>query len=913
MTEKPPESSAETGSAGSREAPPGGQLPARAIDALATFLSIRPEADRREIRDAYGRFVGALRSDAYGLDTEDLAGFERRLNRLLYLVEEASMSRAVPENIRAFLQSVPERVRKLMAGQASVTEVEALKASYAQDREIRPTVETLEVLAKKADGYRIEKELVGVKQEEEETSAALEEMEGERAGDEIDPEEVARLDSEIETLRQDLEKVKKLRGRLEEQKLLQEEVMLIETGLSIYGGTFAAEEESALAHRLQAIKGGTAEALPQNVKSLELKLAGLLQRGHEGLVKSARGLESEFLKRDWQGLEYKAPENFRAELAKFFDDLVFLFKNDIWPPDKISVKDAQERQSLTPLTEGGRARLLLEKIRQANLPREEKERGRFYPNFFGLSRRRWLSLPVNPRNTVFLAKCRETLVEELVILKTKELITSADTEERTYKYQAEIGALGPHLETFLQELNTVRQEKNKPPLDFYGLKETHGAEVYSAITGLERAGVSFQEIFAVLERARAILRDLPVRKKAEKEIAESYPLFQIDIRDRLRWQEAIVRNILREADEVGFKIRSAKRETWARWAIAGILKNPPSALEEFRRQFPQEGDPGRKVWLEILSAGNSEEAERIIGSFVANTSFCQQKIKELEARARMIPHERQELEQKLGKLMSKAREHQAKVSAAGGRDLLGERAEKDRLRTEERERVRAERGEEAPGEERIGKRGRRKRGEDGFLFAEPPSSEEEWEELEKKAGRRWREAPSAGRGEVPAGLRDGLNEFKNAVLELRKLKEVRGDLSEEEGQKFDLLLLRIDNADRLKNESVFKRALRGLKRYAETAGFDEVSQQELNRRIGVLEAAEKRLKSSKLYGETDTETISAPETKEKKKKGKKGKSKKDKKKAALDETYKGREKTGKEKTAQAVRKEKQATRKGKRK
>lgn len=1073
MTERPPQSSSEKMSAPSQEAVPS--LPTRTIDALAVLLAMRPETDRRKIDDAYGDFIRAVQGDARQLETGELREFERGANSLLNLIGEAAGFQLLSEEVRTYLRMIPDIVRNFMAGQGRMEQLEGLVAGSAKSWwGIRQTVGTIETLSKKANSYRIEKELAQTEKEKAEVVKKVEELEGERPTevenelDFIDVQEelessrleqnrdvYEKLKNVIESLPQDgglietwtpetdeeweqftskilgvikraftepaeerqqtevdgltraelyqdlhwifidhylgnsyelnlrseregispvernkwrslakivwalrtdedvpeslkkvvyaidelnrlnssreelvpevreyerkvvlylrrLDELEAKRGSLEEEKILQEEVVLLETGLSIYGDTFTPEERSALSSRLQAIKTGTAETLPLSVKDLELKLAGLMQGGHEILLKNAREFESELLKQEWMGLGYRARADFKARLIKFLSTLTFLFADDIWPSDRIGARDLEERSSLGSLTDSGRARLLLEKIRVANLPREERERGRYNPNFFGIFRRSWLRLPFNPRNTVFLAKCREIAVEELVQLQTREQIVSEKTKERTSRYQEVIKDLGPHLENFLVALNSVRKEKGKNPLTLNKLAEAEGTEVYSALERMMQAGFSPEQIFTILERARNSIRDLPARKKAEEEIAKAYPLFRVDAQDKIRWQEAILRDILREADEIGFEVRSAKRETWARWTIAGILKNPEIALEEFRRQLPPEGDPGRKVWLELLSANTAEEAESIITSLTGNVSLQRQIIRDLETRARMIPHERRELEQHLAKLMLRAREYQKKITASGGRGILEEREKRDRVRAGEREMVRAERGEEILPEE--SRRGRREREGDRFLFAEPPS-EERQKELEKKAGLRWGEAPRAER-ENPELLREyerGLIVTAEGMI-LGLTRERQASISSEDNEKLDFIWQELKTLkDRIKEKplprSVVEKSVKSLLRRAEVA-FGMVPRQELDRRLGIISAREKALKASKFYGEAVTEAAPAPETKPNKKGGH-GMSKKDKKKAALDERHKGQERTGKEKTAQAARKEKQATRKKK--
>ena len=64
-----------------------------------------------------------------------------------------------------------------MGGRGDMAQIEGLKTSHAKAQwYLRQTIDTLETLAKKADEYRIEKELAQVEQEETETHEKLEEI-----------------------------------------------------------------------------------------------------------------------------------------------------------------------------------------------------------------------------------------------------------------------------------------------------------------------------------------------------------------------------------------------------------------------------------------------------------------------------------------------------------------------------------------------------------------------------------------------------------------------------------------------------------------------------------------------------------------------------------------------------------------
>lgn len=895
MSERPPQSGATPGRQEDRP-----KLPERTIDNLAALLGMRREAQRRDIEDAYGNFIRAVRSDAFRLNTGNPAEFERQADSILRMIEEAARSPILAEEIRTYLQNIPTIVRNFMEGRGDMAQMEGLKASHAKAQwYLRQTIDTLETLSKKADEYRIEKGLAEAENEEEETSAKLEEITQEQREISIyDPEseEYDRLSSEIETLNDELRRIKELKTQLEEQKLLRDEPMLIETGLSLYDSAYTAEDGAVLSNRLQVLRTGASEAVPERTRMLEKSLAHRLREAHRVLMDKFRALESEFLKQEWQRPRYARSDNFAGRLANFLETVALLFKEDIWPSDRIGSKDAEERQSFESLPRDARARLLLEKIRKSSMPREspEREKGRFYPSFAALSHRRWLPLPINPNNAVFLSKCREALVEDLIRKTTREFIVSAETEGRTYQYQEAMRALGPHLEGFVSALNSVRAEGNKEPLSANRLNEAERAEI---ITAMVRANLDFAQVFRILRSAKNILLESPARKKAEAEVAKAYPRFEIRSEDRTRWQESILRDILREADKVSFEIRSGGRKIWARRSLIEILRNPQTAVEQFRNKLPPERDPGRQAWLDALIGSASITAEEILAFLAGNAPARQEKINELDSEARRISYERYGQQRKLEEIKSIARTHQAKASSMGGRNILREREERDRAGAEQRRTEKEDRGE-------TGKRGERPRDKEEFQFAKEKTKKERAE----SAAKIWQEPTEKARPLLEhEAQRTLLKNVRDSIVELKKIRQARVGLSSEDEGKIDTLLRQLDALNRVQEKSSFERGLRSLMRAAETV-LGVVPASEIEKRVrAIFQAYEKERRRGRIEGEA-AEAAPAAEGKGKKK-GKRVKSKKEERKAALDERYKGREKSGGEKTADSVRKEKQARKK----
>lgn len=835
--------------------------------ALDQLLTIAPDADRRTIETVFTGFVNAVRGDANRLDTEDLVGFEQKINSLFGSLERGSNAPALPEIIRNSLRRIPEITRGFLAGVGKMGVIEGLKQTAAQEWYMRRIVETLEALAKKADEYRIEKELAGIEQEMPEISQKLEEITQEREEhytSTMYPEErqeYERLGSEIETLHEELGRLEELKKQLEEQRILQDEPALLEYGLLYFGSRFAPEERAALQARLQELRAGSAVETSSITRPLERRLAGLMQEAHRLLEQNSRALQTEFLQREWQGRRELSPE-LKNRTSEFFHNIFSIYGRDLWPEHRRG--EVEQRNRIAQLPEDIRALLTIYKINERP------------PTF--LHYRRWLPLPFHPNNKVFLAKAREALLLDITNEKIRQFIVNPDMETRVRAYQEMIGGLGPYLEIFLAALNSVRGEKGKGGLNLGNLEQADSTEVMQAIS---RSRLNTDEIFAILHAAKEALGRIPVRESAVTEVERTFPPIALTVEDQTRWQEQIIWNVLREADTVGYKIRSGGREIWAKSTILRILRDPQSALNSFREQMPEEEDPARALWQSILDENRLQE---LIRDAAARTNFTE----ELEETIRRLRNQRPELERERDALLAKARNYQHLVSSRGGRNILGQREERSAGRT--------------------GRKEKRLKGKEGeWQFREV----EDMKELEKKAKRTWGKEKAGEEKFVPIESQEEMRNIKEAILELRKLKLARGykDKEEEkrEEEKFGLLLSQAENIMRITNYSAFRIAVRSFQRHLETAGLDEVSQEELARRLKIIEETEKKLKGSKLYGEATPEAAPVEAKEKKKKKGKKG----DKKKRG-DELVEGGKrppKLGKQQKEEAVRKAREGRKK----
>lgn len=826
--------------------------------ALGQLLNLGPDADRRVIETAFTEFMGAVRGDANRLETQDLAGFEQKINSLFDALERASSAPAVPEIIGGSLRGIPQIVKGFLAGTASMGSIEGLKAGAAQEWYTRRIVDTLESLAKKADEYRIEKSLSELGRQEEDLTDKADELIG---GGVIRTEEGSR---EYELIKDKLDDIQKRREKLEEERLLQDEAMLIEYGLRYFRSRFSAEENAALGARLQALREGSTAERSQIMRPIELKLAGLMAEAHKNLEKEARDLEAEFLEQEWRGQKGATPA-LKEKSSEFFNAIYALYSGDIWAEWR--KEDATERNRILGMPEDLRALETIYKIDQRP------------PTF--LRYRRWLPLPFHPNNKVFLERARESLLIDVTKEKVRQFVANPDMEARVRSYQESIAGLRPYLETFIGALNQVRRERGEENINLNTIDRADRNEVMLAIS-LSRMNID--EVFAILQTAKEALGRTPVVESAKMEVERVYPSLQITAEDRTRWNEQIIRNILREIDGIEYKIRTGGREIWARSTLAGILRNPQTARENYRQRIPEEGDPARELWETILSESTLEQ---LLRDDAGRRSY----MAELDNQVKRLRNERPALERERDRLMSIAGRYQELVSARGGRGVLAQRGERQSARAAER----VEKGKE-----------RRARGggeREQWEFAPAPSEKERALRGEEA----WRARETESTREVPEALRSELAEIKDAILGLRKMKEARGDFSDEEGGKFDLLLLQADNINRLKNESAFRREMRSFRKHLETAGLDEISQQELDRRLRLIAAAEGRLKGSKLFGEGKTEEVAPEKGGKKNKKGKKGKSKQDMregKKAALDEKFEPRQKKGKQQREEERKKRK---------